>query len=152
MSKISIKPFQVENQEAVKTLILEGLVEYWGKLDSSLNPDLNDISKSYKDGVFLVACLEDEIVGTGAFVLEPNNTAQVVRMSVASHQRRKGIAKKILEHLVIEAKNRNIQNLILETNSTWTGAISFYKSFGFAFTHEEEGDFGSEAFFALDIS
>ncbi len=152
MSKLSVKAFQTENQVAVKELILAGMVEYWGEIDSSLNPDLNDIATSYKDAVFLVAWLEDEIVGTGAFILEPNGTAQIVRMSVASHQRRKGIANKILEQLVIEAKNLGLQKLILETNSTWTGAINFYKNFGFRITHEEQGDFGSETFFALDIS
>ena len=100
MPQIAIKAFQTENQDAVKELILTGMIEYWGEIDSSLNPDLNDISKSYKDSVFLVAWLEDEIVGTGAFILEPYNTAQVVRMSVVSHQRRKGIATNKIKILI----------------------------------------------------
>lgn len=52
---IVILPFQPENQEDVKKLILAGLVEHWGKLDPTKNPDLNDIANSYAQSVFFVA-------------------------------------------------------------------------------------------------
>ena len=45
---IKILPFQQDDQEAVKELILAGLVEHWGFLDETKNSDLNDIAKSYK--------------------------------------------------------------------------------------------------------
>jgi hypothetical protein len=52
---ISIQPFQSEDQAEVKSLILAGLVEHWGRLDPSKNPDLEDIQSSYAGAVFLVA-------------------------------------------------------------------------------------------------
>ena len=53
---ILIKPYKSENQEAVKSLILAGLAEHWGKVDPALNPDLNNISASYANATFLVYC------------------------------------------------------------------------------------------------
>ncbi|MCP4415536.1 MAG: hypothetical protein GY805_02870, partial [Chloroflexi bacterium] len=45
---IVIRPFHPQDQSATKQLILAGLVEHWGELDPSLNPDLNDIARSYR--------------------------------------------------------------------------------------------------------
>jgi len=147
MCALVIKPFQVENQKIVKDLILAGLTEHWGVLDKSLNPDLNDIALSYKDAVFLVVWLNDEIVGTGALVLKSEGVGEIVRMSVAEDMRRKGIASKILEQLCTEAKKMGLEKVVLETTSTWTDVIRFYKRFGFYVTHEENGDFGSDTYF-----
>jgi len=130
---------------------LSGLTEHWGELDESLNSDLNDIATSYKDDVFLVAWLDDAIVGTGALVLKENNVGEIVRMSVDKDVRRKGIATKVLEQLCKEAKVLGLKKVILETTSTWADVITFYKRFGFCITHEENGEFGSDTYFELDI-
>ena len=55
-----IRPFTPDDQQATQQLILDGLAEYWGKIDPSLNTDLNKIEESYQDGYFVVA-EEDEI-------------------------------------------------------------------------------------------
>lgn len=63
---LNISPFSPADQPAVKTLILAGLEEHWGAIDLDLNPDLGDIAASYKNAVFLVARIGEEIVGCGA--------------------------------------------------------------------------------------
>jgi hypothetical protein len=40
---IIILPFQPENQSEVKNLISAGLAEHWGTLDSTRNPDLDNM-------------------------------------------------------------------------------------------------------------
>jgi len=142
-----IVPFRPENQGFVKKLISEGLREHWGVLDPTKNPDLNDIANSYKDGVFLVAWLGDEIIATGALVQHSERVGQIVRMSVAAHARRQGIGLKILETLVQAAKNRGFKEVVLETTQSWRGVIHFYSSFGFQITHYENGD----AYFVLSL-
>ena len=114
MPIVAIREFQPEDQEAVKALILEGLVEHWGRLDPNLNPDLDDIASMYRDAVFLVAWINDEIVGTGAIIAESDDVGQVVRMSVNKDKRRLGIGKKILARLIKEAKNIGLEKLVLE--------------------------------------
>ena len=122
-----------------------------------LNLDLNDIGTSYADALFLVACLGEKVVGTGALLPRSNDAARkrevakIVRMSVASDQRRLGIGNAILRRLCEEGQRLGFRRIILETNANWEAAVAFYQRFGFRITHYEEGVFGREAYFALDL-
>ena len=150
--QILIKPFESEDQDAVRSLILAGLAEHWGEIDPTLNPDLNDIRASYNDATFLVAWLDGRIIGSGALVPRSDQVAEIARMSVASEFRRRGIGGKILERLCQEAKELGFQRIVLETTSTWSDIIEFYKRFGFRVTHHQEGHFGGEVHLALDLT
>jgi len=144
---ITILPFQSEYQAEVKNLVLAGLTEHWGTLDPNKNPDLNDISRTYANGNFLVAWQNNQIIGTGALLPMSNDTAEIVRMSVAGSMRRKGIGRKILQKLCERAKFDGYKRLVLETTETWHEVIGFYKQFGFQITHYLDGD----VYFALDL-
>jgi GNAT superfamily N-acetyltransferase len=144
---IELLPFQPENQNQAKALILAGLAEHWGYLDENKNPDLNDISASYTKGTFLVAWADSEIVGTGAFVPRSSETIEIVRMSVAKQSRRQGIGQQILGKLCCQAYQEGYRQAILETTSTWQSTIAFYEAFGFQITHFTEGD----VYFELDL-
>ena len=147
---VTLHPFQPADQEAVKTLILAGLVEHWGVLDPSKNPDLDDIAASYAGAVFLVARhnstrRDGGIIGTGALIPRQGSDAEdgdaeVVRMSVAADWRRKGIGRMILQALVDHARESGCQRIILETTETWQEVIAFYLRFGFHITHHQDGD------------
>ena len=41
---------------------------------------------------------------------------------------------------------------MLETTATWTDAVQFYERFGFELTHYEDGAFGRDAYFRLDLA
>ncbi len=144
---ITIRPFQPENQVETQALILAGLADHWGELDPTLNSDLNDISASYADAVFLVAWHEERIVGTGALAPRDAGTAEIVRMSVADDMRRAGIGTQVLCALIDHAKASGYRKLILETTETWVEVIAFYERFGFKITHYQDGD----VYFALEL-
>ncbi|GAP12689.1 N-acetylglutamate synthase [Longilinea arvoryzae] len=146
--EIRFLPFQAEDQAAVKALILAGLAGHWGTLDLSLNPDLNDIGRSYAGAYFLVAWQGQTVVGTGALVPLSADTAQIVRMSVAAGLRRKGIGGQILARLCDHARLNGLQKIILETTATWQDVIEFYQTHGFRITHYQDGD----AYFVLALS
>jgi len=146
--EITILPFQPEYQSEVMDLILDGLAGHWGTLDPSKNPDLQDIGFSYANAVFLVAWQNNKIIGTGALVPKSNDTAEIVRMSVAKDMRRKGVGRKILQRLCEQAKRNGYKRLVLETTETWYEVVEFYKQFGFQVTHLLDGD----VYFALDLS
>ncbi len=137
---IKIVPFQPENQAAVKRLILDGLAEHWGWLDPHKNPDLNDIANTYAGDTFLVAWDTDTIIGTGALVHRTDDTAEIVRMSVAKKARRQGIGRMILEQLVARARDEGMSKIVLETTETWQEVIAFYLNAGFHITHSRDGD------------
>jgi GNAT superfamily N-acetyltransferase len=144
---INILPFQSEYQAEVKNLILAGLAEHWGTLDPTKNPDLHDITRTYANGIFLVAWQNNQIIGTGALLPKSNDTAEIVRMSVIPNMRRKGIGRKILQKLCERAIFDGYKRLVLETTETWHEVIEFYKQFGFQVTHYLDGD----VYFALDL-
>ena len=137
---LKILPFHLADQPAVKALILEGLVEHWGFLDESKNPDLENIAKSYANGIFLIAWQDDEIIGTGAFVPRTENRVEIVRMSVKKELRRQGIGREILKELCQRAKQAGYTEAILETTATWQEVIEFYLKNGFGITHYQDGD------------
>jgi putative acetyltransferase len=137
---IVLLPFQPADQEKVKELILNGLAEHWGVLDLTKNPDLNNISASYAQDVFLVAWLEDIIVGTGALVHRSDEFAEIVRMSVVKEMRKKGVGRLILQKLIEMAEEKSYRKIILETTNTWVEVIEFYLKCGFTITHEQDGD------------
>jgi ribosomal protein S18 acetylase RimI-like enzyme len=146
-SEIILRLFHPEDQAAVKALVLAGLKEHWGTLDPTMNPDLNDIAQTYANATFLVAWQNDEIIGTGALVPRSNDTAEIVRMSVAADHRREGIGRKILQRLCEQAKLTGCKQIVLETTETWTEVIEFYQRFGFQITHRLDGD----VYFSLDL-
>jgi GNAT superfamily N-acetyltransferase len=145
--EILIEPFQPEDQAAVKALILAGLVEHWGRLDVSKNPDLDNIASSYAGGTFLIARQAGQVIGTGALVPWSENTGQIVRMSVAASRRRLGTGRLILENLLVCARRAGMKEVILETAAAWTGVIEFYKNAGFELTHYQ----GDDAYFRLGL-
>ncbi len=148
MGELSILPFQPQDQETVKKLILTGLVEHWGVLDPTKNPDLNDIQTTYARAVFLVAWLDGEIVGCGALAPRTDQAAEIVRMSVAGRVRRQGVGQEILNRLLEQARALGFQRVILETTATWSEVIQFYLRCGFHITHYQDDD----VYFALDLA
>ena len=113
---------------------------------------MNDIGAYYDDATFLVAWFDGRIVGSGALIPKSDQVAEIVRMSVSPEFRRRGIGRQILERLCQEAKALGFQRIVLETTSTWSEVIAFYKRFGFRITHHRDGHFGGEVHFALDLT
>jgi len=140
MTRIKIIPFHTNDQVEVRQLILDGLVEHWGFLDETKNPDLIDIATSYAEATFLVAWLDGRIVGTGALLPRSSEEAEIVRMSVKKENRRQGIGRRILQALVARARDQGFKRIILETTASWDEVIKFYLRFGFQITHAQDGD------------
>jgi N-acetylglutamate synthase-like GNAT family acetyltransferase len=130
-----MRPFRPEDQSVVYALILEGLGQRFGKIDSSLNPDLSDIQSSYvdQDATFLVVEHDREIIGCGALILENGSReiARIVRVSVRGDQQGKGMGRKISERLIAIARERGFKRILVETNSDWDSALTLYQTCGF---------------------
>lgn len=137
--------------QAVRSLILAGLSEHWGTVDPALNRDLHDLASTYADATVLVACQGGEVVGTGTVVRRGELTAEIVRMSVAVTHRRNGLGRRLVDALVEIARNWGMKRIVLETTADWTEVVEFYVRCGFALTHFEEGRFGRDAWFEMDL-
>ena len=149
MPPIHVRPFVPCDQAAARTLILEGLREHWGGLDPSLNPDLDDITASYSTPghIFLIAEIEHISVGTGALGID-GDVGQIVRVSVSSQYRRRGIGRALIAALLEIARTRGLTRVWMETNDDWRDAIGLYQQCGFQEYDRRDGC----VFMALDLS
>lgn len=148
---VQVRPYEPQDAEAVRTLILAGLQERWGTLDPSMNPDLNDFTATYGCGVTLNAWLGQRLVATGTLMPREPGVAEVLRMSTASDFRRLGLASLLLTGLVAEARTRGLRRLVLVTETVWTDARALYEGHGFVLDHEEDWDLGRDACYYLPL-
>lgn len=82
-------------------------------------------------GSFVVARLDGQAVGCGAIRLLDPTTVEVKRMYVEPEVRGRGIAKKVLEHLVAAARELGAERAVLETGIYQDEAIALYRWAGF---------------------
>jgi GNAT superfamily N-acetyltransferase len=129
LSSTNIRLFQPEDQRAARDLILSGLGEHFGYIDPSYNPDVEDIEANYVAAghSFVVAERDGVLVGTGALLIHDEEVGQLVRMSVHQGQRRQGLGRALVSHLLRIARGRGLRKVIVETNNDWYDAIGLYE-------------------------
>ena len=149
---IDVCELRPDLHDAVRALILDGLREHWGTIDPTLNRDLDDLSTAHAGGVTLVASDRGEVVGTGTLRRGDDDSAEIVRMSVAPGHRRTGLGRRLTEALVETAHGWGMQRVVLETSAGWTEVVQFYARCGFTLTHYEDGEFGSDAWFEMRLN
>lgn len=77
----------------------------------------------------------DQLVGCGALKELDQKHGEIKSMRTASAHVRKGVAKRVLQHILEEAKRRGYRRLSLETGSmaAFEPARRLYASFGFQY-------------------
>lgn len=96
--------------------------------------------RCYEGAFVLVAKKAGVVVGTGTLRPVGPGQAEVVRMSVSSSSRCAGTGSLILLQLLQRAREQSMQEVRLETTSSWLSAVSFYTCLGFVKTHEQGDD------------
>lgn len=152
-SELEVRAIADDEHRAARDLVLAGMQEHWGAVDPSANPDLDQIGKSYRDGIFAVALYRGELVATGSLLPLPDlpdepPTGQIQRMTVTKELRRLGVASRMLEFLREEARRRGLRRIVLETSVRWNEATSFYRAHGFHELGIRDGD----RYFAMELS
>lgn len=89
---------------------------------------------------FWAARVDGVLAGCGALKALTPSTGEIKSMKTNAAYLRNGIARGILEQIILEAKERSYSDLFLETgsNDAFTPAIEMYKQSGFV----ECGPFG----------
>jgi GNAT superfamily N-acetyltransferase len=139
---LTIEIINENTQMHAKQLILDGMEEHFGFLDTSLNPDLNNIVDYYinQGDTFLVGLIRDEVVCSGALISINDVTGRIVRMSVKKEYRRNGFASEIIRALETVAVERGYNQIILKTMHHWADAVGFYIRKGYS-----KGDLNGES-------
>lgn len=106
-------------------------------INDVLMSDLSDIDKHYmkSDGTHMwVAEFSEKVIGmVGLYKTDSHKpgTVELLRMSVSSSWRGKGIGKKLLRELIYFAKQNGHQRIILSTASAQLTAAGLYAKAGF---------------------
>ena len=82
-------------------------------------------------GLFLVASLHKEPIGSGALKFHGSAPAELKRMWVAESARGLGVGRRLLAELERHAAANGARKVRLETNKTLVEAISLYRSAGY---------------------
>jgi DNA-binding MarR family transcriptional regulator/GNAT superfamily N-acetyltransferase len=115
------------------------LREYFAELDrrfdSGFDPALSIPAELHElrppAGVFLVATLRGEPVGSGALKFHGDDPAELKRMWVAESARGLGIGRRLLTELESQAAHEGVRIVRLETNKSLAEAIRLYRSAGY---------------------
>lgn len=77
----------------------------------------------------------DDLLGCGALKRLDSSSGEIKSMRTASTHRRRGVAARILEHIIDTARQRDFQRLYLETGSMaeFEAARALYERFGFEY-------------------
>ena len=95
-----------------------------------------DLEKLRKPDIdFWTIWQQQDLLGCGALKTLSAQHAEIKSMRTAREHLRKGVAAKMLEHIILQAKTRGLERLSLETGSQpfFQPAIALYKTYGFEF-------------------
>ncbi|MEO0060159.1 MAG: hypothetical protein RLZZ312_1806 [Bacteroidota bacterium] len=84
-----------------------------------------------KGGHIFFAKINHEIAGTVALIKSHNNVFELSKMAVSENFQSQGIGKILIEYCFDFAKQNNISEIILYSNTKLEAAIHLYKKMGF---------------------
>jgi GNAT superfamily N-acetyltransferase len=115
------------------------LHEYFSELDrrfdTGFDPALSipaaEREMRLPSGLFLVATLRGNPIGSGALKFHGKEPAELKRMWVAESARGLGVGRRLLTALEDQAAKHGVRTLRLETNKSLVEAINLYRSAGY---------------------
>lgn len=138
-SDIEIIDFAPNLKEAIKTLNYEWLQKSFklepGDIKTLADPQQHIIDKG---GFIFYAKMNGQIVGT-ASLIHKDGVFELSKMAVTESAKGRGIGKLLLEHCFNVARQKNIDRLILYSNTSLTTAIHLYRKYGFVEIPLEQG-------------
>jgi len=131
-STVLIRSFQAKDAVDFRRLNEEWITHYF-RLEEKDSQFLNDPGQSIllTGGYIAMAFVEEDAVGCCALIRLEDATFEVAKMAVTPAWQGRGLGRKLLEHVIHQARQLKAKRLYLETNSRLVPAIRLYESLGF---------------------
>ncbi|MGZ4167455.1 MAG: GNAT family N-acetyltransferase [Solirubrobacteraceae bacterium] len=129
-------PASALGQRTLRAYMEDVVSRYWrrqatsGELDRAMREDPSD-DLTGETGLFVVAVVDGEPVGCGGVRFKADGIAELTRMWVAPHIRRRGLAARIVAHLEHQAVARDRTRMRLDTRSDLAEARALYARLGY---------------------
>ncbi len=133
-SKVEIAPIDPAHphaQHCLRSYFAELNRRFDAGFDPSRSIPASEAEMRPPAGLFLVATLGGEPIGSGALKFHANAPADIKRMWVDESARGLGVGRRILSELEKHAAQHGARAVRLETNKTLIEAISLYRSAGY---------------------
>lgn len=114
-----------------------------GYIQVALREEIDRIEAYYdreQGSGFWVVCLGNSLAGMFGVERLDERHAELRRMYVAPEQRRKGLARHMLDHAERFCREAGYQVLVLSTSEVQEAALAFYRAAGFSLLGEETAE------------
>jgi putative acetyltransferase len=130
--EFEIIDYQPQYQKDFKRLNVEWISKYF-KLEL---PDLQQLDnpEDYilsKGGKIYLATIGEEVIGTITLKKETDTVFELSKMAVSPEYQGQGAARRLAEHVILEARKLGCRMLYLESNQKLIPALNLYKKLGF---------------------
>lgn len=130
--EIHIRPFQPGDEQAFRRLNEEWIIKHFGMEEGDRSTLGDPWGKIIKPGGHIfIAIASGERIGCCALRAMDPGVFEVAKMAVSERYQGRGIGRKVLEHVVAQARALGARRLYLETNNKLANAIHLYESIGF---------------------
>jgi molybdopterin-guanine dinucleotide biosynthesis protein A/predicted GNAT family N-acyltransferase len=127
--ELRIVPFHPEHGAGFCELVSETLAEFGFAPDPELDPDLADPSAVYE--AVWVAARGGRIVGSVALRRLGPDEVELKRMYLRPEERGHGLGRKLLEMVLLWAREHRIRTIRLDTSERMQAARRLYEAYGF---------------------
>lgn len=126
-------------ENSAKQLMIDVGVKEYGFKEFEKNFLESDYDKFKKSGgnFWIVLNEANKVIGTMALE-KIENTGYLSGVYIHSEYRRNGIAQKLLQLAIEHAKEKNIDNILLDTYARFASAVKFYERNNFIRYKEEK--------------
>jgi GNAT superfamily N-acetyltransferase len=131
--ELTIREFAAGDEGVFRRLNEEWIVRHFGTMEAMDEEALIDPRRSFLDGggrIFF-AVRDGEMVGCCALRAMGPCEYEVAKMAVTESAQGLGIGRRLLEHVIAQARAAGAVRLHLETNRKLTPAIQLYELVGF---------------------
>ncbi len=139
-AEIEIRPLKTgEDATAFRTLNEEWITRYFA-LEEKDREVLGDPDNTIlrKGGQIFIAYADGEPVACAALIPMANCVQELSKMAVTPQFRGKGVGRKLLDHVIAEARATGAKSLFLGSSTKLPSAVHLYESAGFRHVPAEE--------------
>ena len=132
MSEISFRKFTPTDATAFKALNIEWLETYFvvESIDELVlsNPKTEILDKG---GFVFMVCIEEQTVGTFAYIKKEEGIYEFSKMAVSPALRGQGIGNQMMQFAIRFAEQHHWKKILLYSNTILENSIHLYRKYGF---------------------
>ena len=152
--KFKIRPIHQNDNSKVSYIINHVLKEHgcigegWGSSDSEVNNMYDAYQGDYK-GYYVVENEHGEVIGCGGFAALQGATpeeqiCELRKLYLLAETRGLGVGKKLLEYILLKAKDAEYKEIYLETTPALSAAVGLYEKLNFRHLPINRGNTGHQ--------